>query len=57
MNREGNMSKPRLSIIALMLALTSASASAYNVFPLDASHSLKWGSNENGTPGGVVPGA
>jgi hypothetical protein len=51
------MSKPRLSIIALMLALTSASASAYNVFPLDASHSLKWGSNENGTPGGVVPGA
>lgn len=29
-------------------------AAAYNVFPLDPTHSLKWGSNANGTPGGVV---
>jgi hypothetical protein len=36
------------------LAWTSGSALAFNVFELDATHSLKWGDNLNGTPGGVV---
>lgn len=38
----------------LALVFLSASVSAYSIFPIDASHSLKWGNNENGTPGGVV---
>lgn len=42
------------SLTGFLLALASASASAYSVFPIDASNSLKWGSNENGTSGGVV---
>jgi hypothetical protein len=36
------------------LAWTSGSALAFSVFELDATHSLKWGDNLNGTPGGVV---
>jgi hypothetical protein len=38
---------------AVLLALSGA-ASAYSVFPIDGTHSLKWGDNLNGTPGGVV---
>lgn len=36
------------------LTWTSGSALAFNVFPLDATHSSKWGDNLNGTPGGAV---
>lgn len=38
----------------LALVSLSGAASAYSVFPIDATHSLKWGDNTNGTPGGVV---
>jgi len=41
-------------IAGLALATASTVASAYSVFPIDASDSLKWGSNVNGTPGGAV---
>ena len=36
------------------LLLISNAAFAFSVFPIDASSSLKWGSNQNGTPGGLV---
>lgn len=39
---------------ALALVSLSGAASAYSVFPIDATHSLKWGDNTNGTPGGVI---
>lgn len=29
-------------------------AGAYSVFPIDPTHSLKWGDNTNGTPGGTI---
>lgn len=38
----------------LLLGVLSSPAFAYNVFPIDANSSLKWGSNLNGTPGGIV---
>lgn len=38
----------------LALVAASASASAYSVFPIDATHSLKWGDNTNGTPAGTL---
>ncbi len=47
------MTRIRLMTGAALLALSSA-ASAYSVFPIDGAHSLKWGDNLNGTPGGVV---
>ena len=47
------MTRIRLMTGAALLALSSA-ASAYSVFPIDGAHSLKWGNNLNGTPGGVV---
>jgi len=39
---------------ALLLGILSSPAFAYSVFPIDANSSLKWGSNLNGTPGGIV---
>lgn len=41
-------------VMGLGLALTSGEAIGFSVFPIDATHSLKWGDNTNGTPGGVV---
>lgn len=41
-------------LVSLALAGMSASASAFSVFPIDVAHSLKWGDNTNGTPGGIV---
>ena len=36
------------------MLLISNVALAFTVFPLDSTHSEKWGSNANGTPGGAV---
>jgi hypothetical protein len=47
------MKLTRLIAGAALIALNSA-ASAYSVFPIDGTQSLKWGSNVNGTPGGVI---
>lgn len=41
-------------IASLVLVSLSGVASAYSVFPIDATHSLKWGDNTNGTTGGVI---
>ena len=41
-------------IAGAALAALSSAASAYNVFPIDGTHSLKWGDNTNGMPGGMV---
>ena len=38
----------------LGLFLFTHMALAFSVFPIDAAQSLKWGSNVNGTPGGIV---
>lgn len=38
----------------LCAAFFCAQAQAFAVFPLDAGHSLKWGDNANGTPGGTI---
>jgi len=43
-----------IKAVLIGLAWTSGSALAFNVFEIDATHSLKWGDNLNGTPGGVV---
>ncbi len=37
-----------------VLLLFGNNVFAFSVFPVDASNSLKWGSNGNGTPGGTV---
>lgn len=47
------MNLNRLIAGAALVSLSSA-ASAYSVFPIDGTHSLKWGDNTNGTPGGVI---
>jgi hypothetical protein len=40
---------------AVLAAAATVPARAYSVFPLDATHSQKWGSDKtNGTPGGTV---
>jgi len=44
----------RALLIFSTCALLAPAASAFSIFELDADHSLKWGSNENGTPGGTV---
>lgn len=47
-----------MNLIRIMAGLAfvslSGAASAYSVFPIDPTHSLKWGDNTNGTPGGVI---
>ena len=44
----------RMFVVAGACALGAQSASAFALFPLDAGHSLKWGDNANGTPGGTI---
>ena len=44
----------RAVLLAGLCILAAPAASAFAVFPLDAGHSLKWGDNTNGTPGGTV---
>lgn len=43
-----------LRTLAFGLSLRTSHAFAFSVFPIDSTHSLKWGSNDNGTPGGTV---
>lgn len=43
-----------LKALVIGLAWCSSPAHAFSVFPIDATHSSKWGDNLNGTPGGVV---
>jgi len=38
----------------LAASIAAGSASAFNVFPFGENQALKWGSNDLGTPGGVV---
>ncbi len=40
--------------LASLCTLVAPTASAFSVFAIDADHSLKWGDNANGTPGGII---
>lgn len=44
----------RAALLAVSCTLTAPAVFAFSVFAIDANHSLKWGDNENGTPGGTV---
>lgn len=44
----------RTGLLAAACALAAPAVSAFSVFAIDANHSLKWGDNQNGTPGGTV---
>ena len=44
----------RMFVLAGLCAFGGQSASAFAVFPLDSTHSLKWGDNANGTTGGTI---
>jgi len=59
MSTEFPRTKPQCRWIALVILgsctlLAMQGAAAYSVFPIDATHSLKWGDNSNGTPGGAI---
>lgn len=43
-----------IALLGSLALLTMQSADAFSVFPLDPGHSLKWGDNANGTPGGTI---
>ncbi len=43
-----------MALLGSLALLTMQGAAAFSVFPIDASHSLKWGDNANGTPGGTI---
>lgn len=44
----------RMLVLAASCALAAQSASAFSVFALDGTHSLKWGDNASGTTGGTI---
>lgn len=42
------------ALLSLLLGVFCSQAQAFSVFPIDGTHSLKWGDNTNGTPGGGI---